>query len=124
VVRLIVIAQVEHRQAAVLLEAMLQEWRHEVQTSGNGTEGLALALTSLPDVMLIDIGLPGLDGYEVARRIRRELVGQQPHLIAMTGYGQPETRRRVLDVGFDAYMVKPFEPQELQARLAQLKPRK
>jgi two-component system, sensor histidine kinase len=108
----------------VVLEAMLQEWRHEVQTSGNGTEGLALALTSLPDVMLIDIGLPGLDGYEVARRIRRELVGQQPHLIAMTGYGQPETRRRVLDVGFDAYMVKPFEPQELQARLAQLKPRK
>ena len=114
----------DNEDGLVVLEAMLQEWGHEVKTSGNGTEGLALALASLPDVMLVDIGLPGLDGYEVARRIRRELAGPQPYLIAMTGYGQPETRRRVLDVGFDAYMVKPFEPQDLQLRLAQLKPRK
>ncbi|MFL5377904.1 MAG: response regulator, partial [Myxococcales bacterium] len=99
------------------LQVMLEQWNHKVETSGDGIEGLGRALTHPPDVMLIDIGLPGMDGYEVARRIRQQLTAGRPHLIAMTGYGQPESRRRALDVGFDAYMVKPFDPDELQARL-------
>ena len=73
--------------------------------------------------MLVDIGLPKLDGYEVARRTRRELATEAPTLIAMTGYGQPEDRRRAMDAGFDAHMVKPVRAHELRERLATVQPR-
>ncbi|HEY1587289.1 MAG TPA: response regulator, partial [Polyangia bacterium] len=80
--------------------------------------GAARAISDRPDVMLVDIGLPKLDGYEVARRTRIELGAATPTLIAMTGYGQPEDRRRAIDAGFDAHMVKPVNAVELQRRLA------
>jgi CheY-like chemotaxis protein len=73
--------------------------------------------------MLIDIGLPKLDGYEVARRVRSELRETCPVLLAMTGYGQPEDRRRAIDAGFDAHMVKPVHAAELQRRLLDIVPR-
>jgi CheY-like chemotaxis protein len=78
------------------------------------------ALNSLPDVALIDIGLPGLDGNEVAQRIRAALDGDVMVLVAMTGYGQPEDRRRALQAGFDAYLVKPVDPDELARTLQEL----
>ena len=73
---------------------------------------------SIGELVLVDIGLPKLDGYEVARRIRRELGAAAPLLLAMTGYGQPEDRRRAASAGFDAHMVKPLDAFELQRRLA------
>ena len=69
---------------------------------------------------LVDIGLPGLDGNEVAQRIRAALDGDAMALIAMTGYGQPEDRRRALQAGFDAYLVKPVDPDELARTLQEL----
>jgi CheY-like chemotaxis protein len=82
----------------------------------DGPEALELARTKDPDVALIDIGLPGLDGYEVAGRIRPGAATGRPILVALTGRGQPEDERRALDAGFDAYLVKPVDPAEL-ARL-------
>ncbi|MFP5288709.1 MAG: ATP-binding protein [Thermoanaerobaculia bacterium] len=102
------------------LRDLLEIWGHEVETAANGPDGVEAALTSLPDVALIDIGLPGLDGNEVAQRIRAALDGDRMALIAMTGYGQPEDRRRALQAGFDAYLVKPVDPDELAGTLQEL----
>ena len=90
-----------------------------MELAENGPEGVETALARQPDVALIDIGLPGLDGNEVARRIRAALgTATACALIAMTGYGQPEDRRRALQAGFDAYLVKPVDPAELSRLLA------
>ena len=87
--------------------------------AGNGPEGVEMAFAIRPEVALIDIGLPGLDGNEVARRIRALLGGDEIALIAMTGYGQPEDRRRALQAGFDRYLVKPVDPAELSRLLGE-----
>ncbi|HET9226202.1 MAG TPA: ATP-binding protein [Thermoanaerobaculia bacterium] len=102
------------------LRDLLELWGHEVETAANGPDGVDAALSSLPDVALIDIGLPGLDGNEVAQRIRAALDGDTMALIAMTGYGQPEDRRRALQAGFDAYLVKPVDPDDLARTLQEI----
>jgi len=83
-----------------------------------------VAPASPPDVMLIDIGLPGMDGYEVARRIRRhpELGGVL--LVALTGYGRDEDRRRAVEAGFDHHLVKPIDPKALQEIVERFVPSK
>jgi CheY-like chemotaxis protein len=98
------------------LRELLELWGHTVTVAESGPEGIEKAFSARPEVALIDIGLPGLDGNEVARRIRSILSGGEISLIAMTGYGQPEDRRRALQAGFDRYLVKPVDP----AVLAQL----
>jgi len=110
------------------LRDLLEIWGHEVELAETGTEGVEKALAGQPDVALIDIGLPGIDGNEVARRIRSSLPGSGSHadhveLIAMTGYGQPEDRRRALEAGFDSYLVKPVDPAHLGRLLAAVHPR-
>jgi signal transduction histidine kinase/CheY-like chemotaxis protein len=90
------------------LQALLEDLGHHVQGASTGTEGIELALANTPDIALIDIGLPELDGYQVARRIRTAL-GRRIRLVALTGYGQPEDVRRALDAGFDAHLVKPID---------------
>jgi signal transduction histidine kinase/ActR/RegA family two-component response regulator len=102
------------------LRDLLEIWGHRVELAENGPDGVEAALSGLPDVALIDIGLPGLDGNEVAQRIRAALDGDRMALIAMTGYGQPEDRRRALQAGFDAYLVKPVDPDELSRTLQDL----
>jgi CheY-like chemotaxis protein len=104
------------------LRDLLEIWGHEVDLAENGPDGVKSALGCQPDVALIDIGLPGLDGNEVAQRIRAALEGDRMALIAMTGYGQPEDRRRALQAGFDAYLVKPVDPGELARTLRDLTP--
>ncbi|HEX3126146.1 MAG TPA: ATP-binding protein [Thermoanaerobaculia bacterium] len=99
------------------LRDLLEIWGHEVEVAENGPDGVRQALGSQPDVALIDIGLPGLDGNEVAQRIRAALDGDRMALVAMTGYGQPEDRRRALQAGFDAYLVKPVDPGDLARTL-------
>ena len=74
------------------------------------------ALRLRPDIALIDVGLPGFDGYELARRLRAA-VGASIHLVALTGYGQPEDRRRAQDAGFDAHLVKPIDQERLRAAI-------
>ena len=92
---------------------LLKSWGHHLETAADGIEGVEKALASRPEIALIDIGLPGLDGFQVAQRLRAEL-GGQICLIALTGYGQPEDRRRTQSAGFDLHLVKPVEPAVLR----------
>ena len=80
-----------------------------VETAADGVAGIEIARTKRPDVALIDIGLPGIDGYEVARRIR-ELGAPRPYLVALTGYSRQEDRDRATEAGFDTHLVKPVDP--------------
>ena len=98
------------------LRRVLELDDHEVQVAADGEEGVATALASRPQVVIIDIGLPRLDGYEVARRIRAGL-GATPRLIAVTGYGRAEDRRLSREAGFDVHLVKPVAPEQLTAAL-------
>ncbi len=110
----------DNRDALDSLATLLQCDGHEVHTAGDGAEALEVAALCHPDVVLLDIGMPKLDGYEVARRIRAEPWGKHAVLIALTGWGQDEDRRRSRDVGFDSHLVKPLDPEALSALLARL----
>jgi CheY-like chemotaxis protein len=91
-----------------------------VSVAADGPQGLRVALADPPDIALIDIGLPGMDGYEIARRLRDSVFGEKIRLIAVTGYGQPEDRRAALEAGFDSHIVKPLDPVALRRLLADL----
>jgi signal transduction histidine kinase/ActR/RegA family two-component response regulator len=90
---------------------------HEVHEAVDGAGGVDAALRLLPDLTLVDIGLPGIDGYEVARRIRSEPRGRSLRLVALTGYGRSEDRERALAGGYDEHLVKPVDPARLAALL-------
>jgi signal transduction histidine kinase len=98
------------------LRMILEVWGHEVSSAGDGRQGLELARSLRPDVALIDIGLPGMNGYEVAKTIRTA-APQLPQikLVAITGYGQPADRERTREAGFDLHLLKPIDPQALQS---------
>ena len=89
----------------------------QVEVAGDGPEGVRKALAWRPAAAVVDIGLPALDGYEVARCLR-EALGSPVLLIALTGYGQPEDRRRAFAAGFDHHLTKPADP-DLLVRLLQ-----
>ncbi|HEX2251920.1 MAG TPA: response regulator [Thermoanaerobaculia bacterium] len=93
------------------LQQLLELHDFRVTAAADGGQALARMGEAAPDVALVDIGLPDMEGYELARRLR-EVDGDLP-LIAMTGYGQPEDRRRALDSGFDLHLVKPVDPEQL-----------
>lgn len=100
-----------------LVQMWLRGLGHEVQGASDGTVGLESAITMKPDVALVDIGLPGIDGYEVARSVRASEEGVGIYMVAVTGYGRPEDRARALDAGFDAYIVKPLDVASLKRAL-------
>ncbi|HEX9670479.1 MAG TPA: ATP-binding protein [Thermoanaerobaculia bacterium] len=108
----------DNRDAAATLALLLELTGHDVRTAHDGLEALAAASEFRPDVVLLDIGLPKLNGYEVARRIRRQPRGQGVVLIAITGWGQEEDKRQSQDAGFDQHIVKPVEPGTLLKLLA------
>ena len=110
----------DNRDALDSLATLLQCDGHEVHTAADGAEALEVAASCHPDVVLLDIGMPKLDGYEVARRIRAEPWGKDAVLIALTGWGQDEDRRRSREVGFDSHLVKPLDPEALSTLLARL----
>jgi signal transduction histidine kinase/CheY-like chemotaxis protein len=91
------------------LQELLELCGYRVDMAGDGPSGVALIERARPDVALVDIGLPGLDGYGVAERVLSG-GGALPHMIAMTGYGQAEDKRRALAAGFHAHLVKPVDP--------------
>jgi len=96
---------------------------HQVDVAEDGERGLEMILEREPQVALIDIGLPGLDGYRVARALKDRLKnGRKTRLIALTGYGQPDDRRRALDAGFDAHLVKPVDLEHLSQVLREHSP--
>ncbi len=99
----------DNEDSREMLRYLLMLDGHEVHEAADGPAGLAAALHLRPDIAFVDVGLPGLDGYEIARRVRAE-TGAVIRLIALTGYGQPEDRRLSLEAGFDAHIVKPVAP--------------
>jgi len=106
---------------AELSEQLLAEWGHQVRTAGDGREALAALDGFAPDVVFIDIGLPGMSGYEVARQIRAQLPGSV-RLVAVSGYSQEEHMKRANEVGFDSYLVKPILDDQLAAVLSRCRP--
>src|SRR5438094_3334058 len=111
----------DNADARDMLLALLTLDRHEVVTAADGPAGVDAALRLRPDVALVDIGLPGLNGYEVARRIRATESGRAIKLIALTGYGQSEDMRQAREAGFDLHLVKPVEPTRLDEALRALR---
>ena len=91
------------------LASLLKMLNHEVCTAYDGPSGLEAARVHRPEVVLLDVGLPGMDGYQVAEQLRREEFGKTVRLIAVTGYGQDEDRQRALSVGFDQFVTKPVD---------------
>jgi two-component system CheB/CheR fusion protein len=104
--------------AAAALAMLLQASGHQVQVAHTGPTGLAAARDFRPDVLLMDIGLPGLDGWQVAKRIRQQPVFGNIVLIAVTGYGQNADRQRSQNAGFDYHLVKPVDFEKLRKILA------
>lgn len=105
----------DNDDSRALLKSLIEAFGHDVQVAADGIAGVAAALSGEPDVMLVDIGLPGLDGYGVARRVRA--TARDVRLIAISGYGQPEDRKRAFDAGFDVHCTKPVDVRRLERLL-------
>jgi len=108
----------DHADTREGLQVLLALDGHDVTVVPDGVQGIEYALTNRPDVVITDLGLPEVDGFEVARRLRANADTYYPRLVALTGYGQPEDRRRAEAAGFDAYLVKPATPEALRTALA------
>jgi CheY-like chemotaxis protein len=108
--------------AATSLSLMLTIMGHTVRSAHDGLEAVQIGRDFEPDVVFLDIGMPKLNGYEACREIREETWGKDAFLIALTGWGQEEDKRRSLEAGFDAHFVKPVEPSALESLLSELKP--
>ncbi len=99
----------DNRDAALLLHDLLQSQGYEVRVAFDGADAVGVARRFRPDIAVLDIGLPVMDGYELAGRLR-EALGTGVRLVALTGYGQQSDQRRAAEAGFDRHLVKPVDP--------------
>ena len=113
----------DNRCNATSLGVLLRALGQDVEMAYDGPAALELVRRRQPDLVLLDIGLPGMDGYEVARRCRQDEALRPIMLVAMTGYGKEEDRRRSQEAGFNAHLVKPVNLEDLQVLLNQPDPR-
>jgi CheY-like chemotaxis protein len=112
--RVLVVEDNDDARESLCLVLAAHGW--EVRAAAGGAEGVRLALDWRPDAVVSDIGLPGLDGWELARRLRAAL-GAAVRLVALSGFSRPQDCRRSLEAGFDAHLAKPAEPEDLLALL-------
>jgi CheY-like chemotaxis protein len=108
----------DNADQAQTLAALLALWGYEVKTANEGTEGITTAEEFKPDVVLVDLGLPGISGYEVARRLRKHAQLKDVCIVAQTGWGDTNDRRRTREAGFDHHLLKPLDPEDLRAVIA------
>lgn len=108
----------DNRDACAGLAQLLSLMGHAVHTANDGEQAVALALAHQPEVLILDIGMPVLDGYEVARAVRGQPWGARPYLVAATGWGQDTDRRQAMEAGFDLHLTKPFDIRRLTELLA------
>jgi len=120
-VRLRVLIADDNRDAADTLALLLAVSGYEVRAAYNGGEAVSLAATFRPDVALLDIGMPGMDGYAAGMAIRQQRGGREVCLIALTGRGRDDDKRRSLEAGFAMHLTKPVDPDHLQSLLGQLR---
>jgi CheY-like chemotaxis protein len=99
------------------MQQLLECLGHEVEVAVDGPSGVELVLDKKPQVALVDIGLPGFDGYQVARRLRAEIPPGELRLVAMTGFGQSSDRDQALAAGFDSHLIKPARTDQIQRAL-------
>jgi PAS domain S-box-containing protein len=104
----------DNHDSADMMAAVLNAWGHDVRTEYDGHAAIAAASQFRPEVVLLDIGLPGMNGYDVAMQLRKSAHLQPPVLVAVTGYGQDEDRQRVREAGFDHHLIKPVDPAALE----------
>jgi CheY-like chemotaxis protein len=103
--------------AAESLAQLLSLSGHDARTAGDGDQALRVAQEFHPDVVFCDLGLPGMNGYEVAKELRLLPFGREIVLAALTGYGQPSDREKSAEAGFDAHLVKPVDPSVIESFL-------
>ncbi|QEH37299.1 Autoinducer 2 sensor kinase/phosphatase LuxQ [Aquisphaera giovannonii] len=108
----------DNEDTAIAMSRLLRALGHEVWTAHSGPDAIQAAREHRPEFILLDIGLPGMDGYEVASRLRREDCGKHAVIVAVSGYGQEEDRRRSREAGFDHHMIKPVDHDALLALLS------
>ena len=109
----------DNPDAAELLRALLESWGHCVRVARDGVAGVNAASIEVPHVGIVDIGLPGLNGYQVAERLRANPETRSMYLVAITGYGRPEDRARATDAGFDDFIVKPLNFDALEHAISE-----
>src|SRR6185436_12452936 len=107
----------DNQDAANSLAELVRAWGHEALTAYDGESALQLAREARPGVVFLDIGMPGMDGFEVARRLRSSEALRGLMLVALTGYGQEGGQNLIAEVGFDAHLTKPAAPEALRAFL-------
>ncbi|MFY0526837.1 response regulator [Archangium gephyra] len=109
----------DNSDARQALQELLETWGHRVEVAADGLRGLELAVQRTPEVALVDIGLPGLDGYRMAEELRAKM-GRGIRLVALTGYGGTDDHTRAREAGFDLHLVKPVKPDDLSRLLSEL----
>lgn len=107
----------DHEDTADLMHELLRDAGHEVRVALTGEEGLLAVRALDAEVVLCDVGLPDIDGYEVARRLRADSATARARLVALTGYDGDDEAQRAREAGFDQHVVKPIDPQTLDALL-------
>jgi CheY-like chemotaxis protein len=117
--RLSVLVVEDNADVRHMLKTLLELEGHEVEATVDGLQGLEMIELYQPDVALVDIGLPGIDGYELARQVRGNPENENVYLVALTGYGERKDRRRALQSGFDAHLAKPVDLEDLLHLLAE-----
>ena len=110
----------DNKDAAESMSMLFELWGHEVICAYDGRAALETAAKYRPDAVFLDIGLPGMDGYEIAERLRELPESARTVLVAITGYGQDEDRRRSREAGIDHHLVKPVSPETLHKLLDSL----
>lgn len=111
----------DNTDAAESLNMLLSVFGHDVQTAHDGPSALTIARSHIPEVVFLDIGLPGMDGYEVARRMRNEAELADSKLIALSGYGAETDQQKSRAAGFNRHLVKPVDPADLPGIIAQVR---
>ena len=111
----------DNLDAVTTMKLLLEIRGFEAATAANGPEALRLLPEFLPDVILLDIGLPGMDGYEIARRVRRMETGEEVKIIATTGYAHDEDRQLATEAGFDYHLTKPVNFKTLEELLNRIR---
>jgi CheY-like chemotaxis protein len=112
----------DNRDSADSFRMLLELAGYSVIVAHSGPEGIDQAKRTAPDVVLCDLGLPGMDGFAVAEALRKEPCTARTRLIAVTGYGQEDVKKRALISGFDDHLLKPVDPDELLRRLGPAAP--